>query len=129
MTPTVRQDRRQFLKSAACVAASGWVVGRGAWADETQTLPSKSPNERLRFACIGVAGKGDGDSAQVAKFGDVIAICDIDEASLDRKGRQPGFEKSARFNDYRKMFDELATEISTGSSSSHGSRRNAIAPQ
>ncbi|HEY8749449.1 MAG TPA: Gfo/Idh/MocA family oxidoreductase [Tepidisphaeraceae bacterium] len=111
MTAQSHLDRRHFIKSAALIASSAWVVGRGAWADETQASPSKSPNERLRFACIGVAGKGDGDSAQVAKFGDVVAICDIDETRLDRKSRQSGFEKSARFNDYRTMFDEVGKSI------------------
>jgi predicted dehydrogenase len=111
MSRNQRKDRRQFLKSAAFIGMSGWVVGRGAWADDSKPNASKSPNERLRFACIGVAGKGDGDSVHVAKFGDVVALCDIDDNRLDGKSRQPGFEKAARFNDYRKMFDQMANGI------------------
>lgn len=106
-----RNNRREFLKSAAFVGMSGWVVGRGAWADDAKAGASKSPNERLAFACIGVSGKGDGDSGQVSKFGDVVAICDIDDRSLDRKARQPGFAKAQRFNDYRKMFEEVGKSI------------------
>jgi predicted dehydrogenase len=110
MTSKHRQERRAFLKSAALIGMSGWVVGRGAWAQEN-VRTSKSPNERLKFACIGVAGKGDGDSAQVSKFGDVVAICDIDENRLRRKAAQPGFEKARQFHDYRKMFDEVGKSI------------------
>ena len=108
-SPKARQNRRQFMKSAAFIATSSWAVGRGAWADDAKQ--SSSPNERLKFACIGVAGKGDGDSAQVAKMGDVVAICDIDENRLARKAAQPAFQKARQFFDYRKMFDEMGKEF------------------
>ncbi|MHB8954137.1 MAG: hypothetical protein ACYC4U_14305 [Pirellulaceae bacterium] len=47
-------DRRRFLKTTAALGAGYWVAG-GLAAQE-----SNSPNERLRMACIGVAGKGGG---------------------------------------------------------------------
>ena len=33
---------------------------------------SKSPNERVRFACIGVKGKGESDSGDAGRLGDVL---------------------------------------------------------
>src|SRR4051812_36058528 len=110
-SPESSRNRRQFIKTAAFIGMSSWVVGRGAWADDTKPGASSSPNERLKFACVGVAGKGDGDSAQVSKMGDVVAICDIDENRLARKAAQPGFGKARQFFDYRKMFDEMSKEF------------------
>lgn len=107
MTPIQRtpgaqkMDRRRFLGNAASIGMSAWVAGRGAWADESSPQISPSKNERLAFACIGVGGKGDGDCLHVSRFGDVVALCDIDDRLLDRKSRQSGFERAERFNDYR----------------------------
>ncbi|HSZ56399.1 MAG TPA: Gfo/Idh/MocA family oxidoreductase [Tepidisphaeraceae bacterium] len=103
--------RRRFLGDAAFIGMSAWLAGRGAWADETSPQISRSKNERLAFACIGIGGKGDGDSLHVSHFGDVVAICDIDDRLLERKSRQPGFERAERFNDYRQMFDRLGKSI------------------
>ncbi len=49
-------DRRRFLKSTALTGVGVFVAGTAAAED------SKSPNERIRFACIGVGGKGSSDS-------------------------------------------------------------------
>ncbi|MHB8863804.1 MAG: Gfo/Idh/MocA family protein [Pirellulaceae bacterium] len=97
-------DRRRFLKTTAALGAGYWVAG-GLAAQE-----SNSPNERLRMACIGVAGKGGGDSNDAATFGDVVAICDVDEQRLESRAQGP-FEKSARFTDFRKMFDKMGSGI------------------
>ena len=43
----------------------------------------------LRMACIGIGGKGASDSDDAARFGDVVAICDIDEQRLESAGERP----------------------------------------
>jgi predicted dehydrogenase len=96
-------DRRRFLK---CVGATGVGVFVAAGAPED----SKSPNERLRFACIGIGGKGKADSADAARQGDIVAICDVDDGALD-KAAEKSFPKAARFNDYRKMLDEMHKSV------------------
>src|SRR5258706_2632557 len=109
-------NRRQFLKTSAFIGASAWAVGRGAWADEAAPA-SASPNEKLNIACIGIGGKGESDSTHVALYGNVIAICDIDDKRLEKKsteerkdGTRP-FAKADNVNDYRKMFDKLGNGI------------------
>src|SRR5258705_12226808 len=107
-------NRRQFLKTSALIGASAWAVGRGAWADEAAApAASSSPNEKLNIACIGIGGKGESDSTHAAKYGNIVAICDIDDQRLDKKASEKGgaFAKSERFNDYRKMFDKLGKGI------------------
>src|SRR5262245_29044089 len=66
-------------------------------------------NDRLRFAGIGVGGKGSSDIDQAGKLGDVVAICDIDDHTLDAKSKS--FPSAKRFHDYRKMLEEFGKEI------------------
>ena len=79
-------DRRGFLQSTALTGVGVFVSGKAA-AEE-----SKSPNERIRFACIGVGGKGGSDSADAGSHGDVVAICDVDDNTLGQ-GRRKSFPK------------------------------------
>jgi predicted dehydrogenase len=96
-------NRRDFLKSAAVAGVGFWVADR-AWAED-----SKSPNEQISFACIGVGGKGGSDSADAAKFGNIVAICDIDEGTLAAAAKK--YPNAKTYTDYRKMFDEMGKSI------------------
>ncbi len=98
------QSRRDFLRTTAVTAFGVW-AGTEA---QGQAKP-KSANEQLSFACIGVGGKGDSDSSDAGRFGNVIAICDVDENTLNRKGQQ--FPKAKKYADYRKMYDEMGKEF------------------
>jgi len=101
-----RSNRREFLKHSAMAGAGFWIAGRASWADELQ---SNSPNERLNLACIGVGGKGDGDSEHAANHANLVAICDIDDETLDAKAQK--FPMARKFNDFRKMFDAMGNQI------------------
>ena len=72
-------------------------------------VAEQSPNERINVASIGVGGKGDSDSEQAAKHGNLIAICDVDENTLGKKAKK--FPNAKKFTDFRKMFDEMHKEI------------------
>jgi predicted dehydrogenase len=98
-----QNDRREFLKDTTLAGVGFWVAGGIALAD------SKSPNEKLNFACIGVGGKGSGDTDQVGRLGNVVAICDIDDNTLNAKAQR--FPNAKKYNDFRKMLDELGREI------------------
>jgi len=98
-------NRRDFLKTSAVIGA-GYFATAGVSAQE-----SKSPNERINFACIGVGGKGQSDSEDAAANGNIVAICDVDENTLNSASGRKGFEKAAKFFDYRKMLDELGKSI------------------
>ncbi len=103
-------NRRDFLKASAAVGIGAWVVGRGAWADETNpTGGSRSPNEKINIACIGVGGKGDSDSKHAGMFGNVVGICDVDDKALAKKAE--AFPKAEKFNDFRKMLDTLGKGV------------------
>jgi predicted dehydrogenase len=71
---------------------------------------SKSPNERIAMACIGIDGKGDDDTASAAKFTDIVAICDVDLISLHKKGSEK-YPNAKRFVDFRNLLDEMGKSI------------------
>jgi predicted dehydrogenase len=96
-------DRRRFLKTTALTGVGVFVSGTAAAED------SKSPNERIRFACIGVGGKGSSDSRDAKSHGDIVAICDIDDNTLEKSSK--GFPSATRYNDFRKMLDEVGKNI------------------
>src|SRR5579884_685503 len=95
--------RRQFVQATAAAGLGFWVAG-GVRGDEKE-----KKGERLRIACIGVGGKGDSDCDQAGNHGEIVAICDIDDNTLDRKSKK--FPKAKRYNDFRKMLEELGKEI------------------
>jgi predicted dehydrogenase len=100
---TRRSNRRQFIRATTLAGVGFWVAGgltRGA---------SKAPNEQLNIACIGVGGKGDSDSDQAGRHGNIVAICDIDDRTLDRKAAK--FPKAKKYHDFRKMLEDMSKEI------------------
>ncbi|NQU23271.1 MAG: Gfo/Idh/MocA family oxidoreductase, partial [Candidatus Nealsonbacteria bacterium] len=98
-----KASRRQFLKTTAVTGAGYWVAG-GVRAQE-----SKSPNEKIAFASVGIGGKGSSDSNDAGSRGDMVAICDVDTGRLD--GAKKKFSKAKAFTDFRKMFDEMGKSI------------------
>ena len=102
-----QQSRRDFLRTAATVTGIGMFGGVEAHA--ARLLNPKSPNEQLSFACIGVGGKGDSDSDDAARFGNIVAICDVDSEALAKKAQK--YPNAKQYRDYRKMFDEMGKQI------------------
>ncbi len=98
-----KTDRRRFLQTTAAAGVGYWVAG------SLQAKESKSPNEQIQFACIGIGGKGSSDSADAGKHGKVVAICDVDRNRL--KGAANRFQGAESFTDYRELFDKLGDKI------------------
>src|SRR5260370_1420314 len=85
-----RTNRRQFLQQTGLAGIGFWAAGGVALAD------SKSPNEKLNIACIGVSGKGSSDASQAANHGNIVAICDIDDNFVGKKANDPKFAKARK---------------------------------
>src|SRR5574340_915419 len=88
--------RRQFLRRTALAAGAATFafpyVGRVLGA-----------NDRINVACIGVGGKGDSDRSDAAKCGgNIVALCDVDTNTLDKKARQfdKQFPQLKKYQDY-----------------------------
>jgi predicted dehydrogenase len=103
-------SRRSFFKSTAALGVGYWVAGRATAEEGAPPAPAeKSPSERVRFACIGVGGMGESDSNEAKLYGDVVAICDVDESILAKAAER--FPDAKKFHDFRELFDEMSGKI------------------
>ena len=95
--------RRDFVKQSAALGTAWWVGTQSAFA------LSKSPLEKINFACIGVDGKGSSDSNSAGGAGNIVALCDIDDNRMARKAA--AYKDAKKYNDYRIMLDEMGDKI------------------
>lgn len=111
MTPKPFQiTRRSFLKSCSTVAAA---TGLPLWFVERElsaAAPARrrlGPNDRPRIALVGCGGMGRGDAANAQRFGDIVAVCDVDESHVNAAAKQ--FTKDgkapAKFRDFRQVME------------------------
>ncbi len=102
-------SRRSFVRRcAATAAATGvplWFVERELSAAQEAAPPSLSPNDRPGIALIGCGGQGAHDAAAASQWGDIVAVCDVDDnrasaaaRKFARNGKTPD-----KFNDFRKV--------------------------
>jgi predicted dehydrogenase len=98
-------DRRKFLQASAAAGLGYWVAGGIAAAE------SRSPNEKIQVASIGVGGKGKSDVQNASKFGKIFALCDVDSTILDGMSRAYKVDSDHSFSDYRELLDRLGDRI------------------
>ncbi len=103
MSP-IQVDRRRFL--GATGAGLGYFFSAPAY---SATRLGRKPNETLRFAGIGVGGKGSSDIDQAGELGDVVALCDVDQRQLAPKAEK--WPKARTFSDFRALLDACGKEI------------------
>ncbi|HAH48435.1 MAG TPA: gfo/Idh/MocA family oxidoreductase, partial [Planctomycetaceae bacterium] len=96
-------DRREFLKKAL-IAGTAVPAFTGA----LPLLPlaaapkSKSPNEKLNLASIGVAARAYANISGT-KSENFVALCDIDSKRLEIASKE--FPKADKYDDYRKVLE------------------------
>ncbi len=92
-----RATRRDFLLTAAAAAGAFSLCACGS------NAPRRDANGRLRIAQIGCGGKGLTDLQACARHHDVVALCDVDEASAANARAE--LPRAAFYHDYRDLFD------------------------
>jgi len=97
------ENRRNFMKLTAAAGAGFWATA-GVQAQET-----KSPNEKINFASIGIGGKGSSDSNDAGRAGNMVAIVDIDKERLEQAGVR--FPDAKSYTDYREMLTEMGDKV------------------
>ena len=110
-----RQTRREFMEQSMLTAAAAAAAGSPAFV-AAQEKQSKSPNERLRVAVIGVRGRGQSHLGAFSKRKDteVVAVVDADEAIGQQRAQKVGNNsgrKPAFFKDMRKVMDDKSIDI------------------
>ena len=109
--PQRRIDRRQFLTSAASLAATATAAAYFPWS--ISAFANVSPNDRPRIGCIGVGGMGRGDAHDHKHFGDILAICDVDKEHADKVNaeEQVASGKADVYGDYRKVLERSDIDV------------------
>ena len=104
---TLRANRRDFLRQSAVLGA---LAGTGYFTSSS-LAESKSPNEKLNIAFVGVSNRAAGNMGEL--FGsspeNLVAFADV-----DTRFHAPVIEKfpgAKAFKDYRKMLDESHKDI------------------
>jgi predicted dehydrogenase len=111
-------SRRSFIKrSTLTAAATGlplWFLERDlAWAAEQVVATPTSANDRPGLALIGCGGMGGADLTNAARFGDVIALCDVKADALNRAVAR--FTKDGKVpagaEDFRRILERKDVDI------------------
>ena len=90
-----------------------WFTGADAWANQT-----KSKNDRPRIGLIGVGGRGSTIAHEAAKFGDIVAVCDVDLRHAEAAKAAFGGTADV-FQDYRKLLDRKDIDVVTNGTPDH----------
>jgi len=108
--PTRSIDRRRFLL-AALAAGTALPAANALVRPARAASRRKSPNERLNLAVIGLGGQGLYDLREAATENsapteNVVALCDVDAAHLDRAvAKYPHLKNAKKFDDFRRVLD------------------------
>jgi len=94
--------RRDFLKNAALGGAGLIVLA------DSRSARGYFANSKLNIAGIGVGGQGGGNMRAMGGE-NVVALCDVDARRAE--GNFKHFSSAKRFDDFRKMFDQLESQI------------------
>jgi len=91
-------NRREFIGRTAAAGA----LSAGLYVNPVAAGESKSPNEKLNIAVVGVAHKGEHNLKQLTSQ-NIVALCDVDSSYLGRLSTQ--FPKARTYRDYRKLIE------------------------
>ncbi|MCX6952089.1 MAG: Gfo/Idh/MocA family oxidoreductase [Verrucomicrobia bacterium] len=103
--------RRDFLQSCGAVAAlaglSACQTSLPASAPAPLAAKKLGPNDRPGIALIGCGGQGTNDALTAASYGNIVAVCDVDETHaaaaaerLTKDGKRP-----AIYSDFRRVLE------------------------
>jgi predicted dehydrogenase len=95
-------SRRDMLRTAA-VAAGVWTT-----AGSSIRAQSRSPNEKLNIAGIGIGGRG-ADDVHGTAHENIVALCDVDEQRAGKTYEK--YPHAKRYKDFRKLLDEMHRQI------------------
>ena len=100
-----QSTRRQALKTAALGAGAIASTPYFNWSEKA--FANQDKNDRPTIGCIGVGSMGTGDAQGHANFGDVVAVCDVDErhALRAKNHERIGKGKADVYGDYRKVLE------------------------
>ncbi len=104
-------SRRHFLKTtAATAAATGlplWFLKREL-SEATAAPATLSANDKPGIALVGCGGQGTGDCNSAKRYGNVVAVCDVDAKHAESAAKKFTVEGKAApvvYKDFRKLME------------------------
>jgi predicted dehydrogenase len=117
-------SRRTFLSHCAALAAATglprWFIERELSAS-TKVQARPGANDRPGIALIGCGGMGRGDLKSAARFGDVVAVCDVDEAHAAAAAKPFGTDARAplQVTDFRRVLERKDVHVIVNATPDH----------
>ena len=117
MTKPFQISRRSFLNRCAITAAATglplWFVERELALAAEPVAKIVNPNDRPGVALIGCGGMGRGDAQNANRFGDIVAVCDVDDNHTEQAAKQftKGGKTPAKFSDFRKVMERDDVQV------------------
>lgn len=100
MSNAKKQSRREFVRNAGLT--TGAMLLPYHWCSSRAT--GQSSNDRPQIGAIGIGGRGRGITKDASQYGDVVAVCDVDQQRAEAANAMVG-GKSAVLGDYRKLLE------------------------
>lgn len=98
-------SRRRMLKNASAMALAaglpGWYAEQVL--DAAEPAAPTSANDRPNVALIGCGGRGRGDAKDASKFGNIVALCDVDDRHA--KGAAVDHPGAKTYHDFRQVLE------------------------
>ena len=108
-------SRRDFLRQLTAITAttafsSVYLTELSARNPNPRRL---GPNEKVNLACIGIGNRGAEIIRELYKTGlcNIVALCDTDMGAPHTLAIMNEFPNAPRFQDFRKMFDKIDSQI------------------
>ena len=117
-------SRRRFLNQSAQTGLAGIIAS--SYFPYLANAAKEAPSERLRFAAIGVGGRGAGVANNARRLSDLVAVCDLDTQRIDRVNKSLAQGKAKGYQDYRKILERKDIDFVTIGTTDHWHTRIAI---
>ena len=114
----VRLHRRQFLRTATGALAAPWILGGSGEIAAKDSERPRSKNDRVAIGAIGMRYQGTVITEEARRYGDVVAICDLDQQHGE-KAREHFGVKAPLYEDYRKLLDRKDIDVVTIATPDH----------
>src|SRR5437867_4480276 len=120
-------NRREFLHTVTAVGVTAAAVTPYWLTSKPAKGQDESKNDRHVIGCIGTGDRWSGAiGPQVKKFGDIVAVCDVDKKHLEKNGLRVAGDKASAYEDYRKVLDRKDIDVVTIVTPDHWHSKIAI---
>lgn len=111
-------SRRDFLQSGAALAAAATTIPGSLSKAVATDKANSSKNDRPHIAWIGTGSRGTSIAHLAARFGDIVAVCDVDLRQAE-KAREAFDGKPEIFQDYRRVLDRQDIDVVINATPDH----------